>query len=165
MNINAIFSRKECAIYPSSCEVHKVISLSSPEFEHFRLNLNKDYDFIREHVDLMYRDSNKVWHCILVTGEVHQDGILVESEGSDYARYSAFVPNAGDIMKAPELERRAALLDGILDSLSDHYSEQELYALLHDTLCMTNAEIEAEGFDLREHFIAETGEIVMEQSI
>ena len=42
----------------------------------------------------MYQDKNGVSHCLLVLGEGQDDGILVESEGSFYARYSAFVPNA-----------------------------------------------------------------------
>jgi len=40
-----------------------------------------------------------VWHCLLVTGEGMEDGVLVESEGSSYARYSSFVPSVKEIME------------------------------------------------------------------
>ena len=40
-----------------------------------------------------------MWHCLLVTGEGMEDGVLVESEGSSYARYSAFVPSVKEIME------------------------------------------------------------------
>lgn len=37
-------------------------------------------------MDLMC-EKDGVWHCLLVTGEGMEDGVLVESEGSSYARY------------------------------------------------------------------------------
>lgn len=39
-------------------------------------------------------EKDGVWHCLLVAGEGMDEGVLVESEGSAYARYSAFVPFA-----------------------------------------------------------------------
>ena len=52
-----------------------------------------DYQFIAENTDLMYveheDDNSWISHCLLVMGESSDDGILVESEGADYARYSA----------------------------------------------------------------------------
>ena len=59
-----------------------------------------DYDFIRNNIDLMYCDREGVYHCLLVVGEDRPDGILVESEGSSYARYAAFLPNACDFLAA-----------------------------------------------------------------
>ena len=48
----------------------------------------------------MYCDRQGVYHCLLVVGEDRPDGILVESEGSSYARYAAFLPNACDFLAA-----------------------------------------------------------------
>ena len=47
----------------------------------------------------MYQDRDGVSHCLLVLGEGEEDGILVESEGSLYARYSALLPNARGYMQ------------------------------------------------------------------
>ena len=58
-----------------------------------------NYDFIRDHVDAMYRDRDGLDHCLLVLGEGHEEGILVESEGSAYARYSSLLPNARSFMQ------------------------------------------------------------------
>lgn len=44
-------------------------------------------------------EKDGVWHCLLVTGEDMDEGVLVESEGSAYARYSAFVPSAQGIIR------------------------------------------------------------------
>ena len=53
---------------------------------------------MKENVDLMY-EKDGVWHCLLVAGEGMDEGVLVESEGSAYARYSAFVPFAQEIIR------------------------------------------------------------------
>ena len=39
-------------------------------------------------------DKTGTTHCILVLGDDYDEGILVNSEGSFYARYSALLPNA-----------------------------------------------------------------------
>ena len=94
MKINIPFRRKDSEIETSPCVVEKTVELSADLFDHFSQNLLNDYDFILENTDHMYQDNNGVSHCLLVLGEGRDDGIIVESEGSAYARYSAFVPNA-----------------------------------------------------------------------
>ena len=93
MQARAIFHRKEACFEPSECEIEKVIHLSDSDFARFQQTLLDNYDFLREHADLM-RVENGVTHCLLVVGESFEDGILVNSEGSDYARYAAYFPNA-----------------------------------------------------------------------
>lgn len=94
MKINVPLRRKDAEIEVSPCIAEKIIELSADLFNHFSENMLNDYDFIIENIDCMYQDINGVNHCLLVLGEGRDDGILVESEGSAYARYSAFVPNA-----------------------------------------------------------------------
>ena len=93
MNARAIFRRKEVCFEPSECEIEKVIHLSDSEFARFQQTLLDNYDFLRENAELM-RVEDGVTHCLLVVGESFEDGILVNSEGSDYARYAAYFPNA-----------------------------------------------------------------------
>ena len=93
MNTRAIFHRKEACFEPSECEIEKVIHLSDSDFSQFQQMLLDNYDFLHENADLM-RVENGVTHCLLVVGETFEDGILVNSEGSDYARYAAYFPNA-----------------------------------------------------------------------
>lgn len=93
MQARAIFRRKEVCFEPSECEIEKVIHLSDSEFARFQQTLLDNYDFLRENADLM-RVEDGVTHCLLVVGESFEDGILVNSEGSDYARYAAYFPNA-----------------------------------------------------------------------
>lgn len=93
MRTAAIFQRKEVCYVPSECEIEKVIHLSDSAFARFQQVLLDDYDFIHDNAELM-RIEDGVTHCLLVVGKTSGDGILVNSEGSDYARYSAFLPNA-----------------------------------------------------------------------
>lgn len=99
MKINVPFRRKDTEIEISPCIVEKAVELPSELFEHFSENLLNDYDFILENIDCMYQDKDGMNHCLLVLGEGQEDGILVESEGSAYARYSAFVPNARQLWR------------------------------------------------------------------
>lgn len=93
MRTNAIFQRKEPRLEPQPCEIEKVISLTDDEFDRFEQNLLENYDFIQESAeDMGIRDG--VAHCLLVMGENNNDGILVNSEGSGYARYAAWFPGA-----------------------------------------------------------------------
>ena len=45
----------------------------------------------------MHKDEGGVYHCLLVTGENHRDGGLVEAEGFGYARYDSYVPDAATL--------------------------------------------------------------------
>ena len=91
--------RKEAELRTDDCKIEAVVKLSEDGFNTFRNRLLADYDFIAEHRDYMYQDRNGVSHCLLVLGEGQTDGILVEAEGSTYARYSALLPNGRDFMK------------------------------------------------------------------
>lgn len=87
---------KEAAKRPgiSQYSIIDTIELSHEEYNHFIENLLDEFDFISDYKDKMYSDANCVWHCILVKAKDEEDGILVESEGYDYARYSAYLSNS-----------------------------------------------------------------------
>lgn len=88
----AVFMRKENRVAASEFVVEKIVELPQKEYEFFTANLMNDYSFIRENKESMYQKQD-IWHCLLVVGEEGNEGVLVESEGADYARYSAFMPN------------------------------------------------------------------------
>lgn len=126
MIFNIPLRRKDTEVEAVPCTVEKSVTLSAEEFAHFSQNLMNHYDFIRENIDRMYQDENGVNHCLLVLGEGCTDGILVESEGSTYARYSAFVPNARRLLQQydPALQsfcdRMQAKMERIVRTASLH---------------------------------------------
>lgn len=71
--------------------IEKVINLTEREFKVFSDRLLDDYKFIKENIDIMYVDKDNVWHVIMVTTESIDYGILINSEGSRYAKYSGYV--------------------------------------------------------------------------
>ncbi len=75
-------------------KVEKIIRLADKDFDNF-LQSPMDYQkFIKDNTGLMHMDESGVYHCLLVTGENHRDGVLVEAEGYEYARYASYVPDA-----------------------------------------------------------------------
>ena len=76
------------------CQIEQVVELPADEYKKFSEKLYMSYPFIRENIEAMYEDSEGVNHCLLVLGEGQEDGILVESEGADYARYAAHLSGA-----------------------------------------------------------------------
>lgn len=111
MKINIPFRRKDLKIETSPCVIEKTVELTAGQFDHFSQNLLNDYDFILENIDNMYQDNNGVNHCLLVLGEERNDGILVESEGSSYARYSAYIPYARKLMQEEQYPSLTAHAD------------------------------------------------------
>lgn len=68
-----------------------VVEISNRKFSKYLEKTLDDYDFIEENKDLMYVDSNNVWHCIFVTVKELDFGILIQSEGYSWARYSCYL--------------------------------------------------------------------------
>lgn len=91
---SAKLMRKEPEIRADKCKIEAVVELDSNQFYDFRNHLFDNQEFIKEHRDSMYQDRDGVNHCLLVLGVGESDGVLIESEGSLYARYSALLPNA-----------------------------------------------------------------------
>jgi len=71
--------------------IEKIIKLTESEFKVFSDRLLDDYHFIKDNIDLMYVDKDNLWHVIMVTTDEIDYGILINSEGSSYAKYSAYV--------------------------------------------------------------------------
>lgn len=98
MKINVALRRKDTCVETNTCSIDKAIELTEFEFNHFCKHLMQDYPFIQDNAIWMTEDENEVCHCLLVTGIGHDEGILVCSEGASYARYTAVVPQARQLL-------------------------------------------------------------------
>ena len=92
MKINAVLRCKESEIKPRACEVSDVITLSDAEFRNVMKEPLKDREYLKERT---WQDT-----CVLLLSKTGDDGILVDTQGYDYPRYSAFIPNAKDIINS-----------------------------------------------------------------
>lgn len=100
LHLQAIFERKISEFPVSDCVIENIAELPETEYKDFRSGLLRDAGFIAENKDLMYMDENGTRHCLLVLGENQPEGVLVESEGYDYARYASLLPGARDFVTA-----------------------------------------------------------------
>ncbi len=93
MRAKGIMMRKEAQPDIRDCIIEKIVILPDEEYQYFLNHMLYDYQFIAENTDLMYaehlEDDTWISHCLLVMGENSDDGMLVESEGADYARHAA----------------------------------------------------------------------------
>ena len=96
MILKADFRCKQVAPEVEACVVEKVV-VSTAEFDQFCRSMLEKYPFIREaRASLHYDDGMR--HGFLVLGVGRNDGILVDPQGYNYARYSAFIPNARSLL-------------------------------------------------------------------
>jgi hypothetical protein len=100
LNLQAVFTRKAGDYPTSDCVIEKIVELPENEYKYFKASPLRDMSFIAENTDLMYKDENGVFHCLLVLGEGASDGVLIEAEGYTYARYSSFMPGAREFLTA-----------------------------------------------------------------
>lgn len=82
------------SVRPTPFRVTKMIELTARQYQHFASHLLADAPFIAANKDFMaYDEQSGVTRCLLVTARGRRDGILVDSQGFDYARYAAYVPD------------------------------------------------------------------------
>ena len=97
MIIQAELRRKQSEYEGEACSVDKVIELPAQRFKQFSRTLLADYDFIAENKNAIRHDDD-ARHCLLILDAEGTDGFLVDPQGYNYARYSAFVPNARSLL-------------------------------------------------------------------
>lgn len=141
--------------------MEKIITLPERDYQAFKHHLLKPYRFIRENIDYMFvRDG--VRHCLLVTGTGCQDGVLVESEGADYARYTSYVPNMAMLSarKYQTLEAQNARLEAVIEAII----KSGRTAMVSDGLGFSDEIMEGERLSAAESelvikMLAERGEV------
>jgi len=74
--------------------VEKTVIIPARKLEEMLRHPMLDHQATRDNAGVMGVDGDGVYHCLLVMGEGRTDGLLVQSEGSGYARYASYVPAA-----------------------------------------------------------------------
>lgn len=123
LKFNSTLNHKQSDYKTHEISVEKVITLYGRSFSELKNHPMHDNSYIAENRDLMYIDSEDVAHCLLLVDHDSGDGILVESEGSDYARKSQFIPNARALVENNELTASEQKLHNSLKKIVDHIAE------------------------------------------
>ena len=77
---------------PIQVEVVKILQLTGQQFRDFSANLLRDMPFLIPNKNLTGYDKG-VTRCLLVSTRSRRDGILVDCQGYNFARYSCYVPS------------------------------------------------------------------------
>lgn len=107
MIIKADLKCKQTDFSLPRCAIEKVVKLTPTEYAEFVSNPLGYYDFLREFNAEKHGHQPESIPCLLLIGEGHKDGFIIDTEGYDYARYTAHIPNAEQLAIAfryPNLE-------------------------------------------------------------
>ena len=129
MIIQAELKCKQTGCEAEPCAVDKVIELPSQRFQQFSRALLADYDFIAENKNAIRHDGD-TRHCLLILDADGTDGFLVDPQGYNYARYSAFVPNARSLL-TPDMG-----IDRSYLSPAEPWRNENRDEMLRMTLCV-----------------------------
>lgn len=123
LTINTTLLRKEPCYEPKPCIVERVVEMSAGAFAKLISKPLDDHYLIKKNANLMYKD-NEFYHCILAVDKLNGDGLLIEAEGSGYARYSQYIPHAMDIISQHDMTpAQKAFQEAIKEIAHDLLSE------------------------------------------
>lgn len=132
MILNAVMNRKADCYETKKCVVEKVIDVYETEFKKMlEKPLERNY-YLEPYRSLMgFHDD--AYHCVLFVDQKSGDGLLVNSEGSDYARYSQYIPNAKDIVLMQEqvlvLDDLKTHMDCCIDKWLKQYANEDKFSI------------------------------------
>ena len=120
------------------CEVEKWIPINHWTFEQIKRSPLLDLEVVKAYHSNMFYD-NGINHCIMLLDDCGNGGILVESEGYDYPRYSCFVPNArtlyeDHLMTDSERELRGLIRTAANKVLETVFADEDAEILSADLL-------------------------------
>ena len=161
--INANLLRKESEFRTKACMVEKAIAVSHSEFEYLKRHPLRDHRLIAENADLMYCDSDDNYHCLLIYDQEQGDGLLIESEGTSYARYAQYIPSAKKLVEMhhnPEItltnseKKHCNLLDEMADRIENAVRQGYRDITIDDVLKDLNFDFN-EVKDMMSHAVAQ----------
>lgn len=129
--------------------VEKTVTIPARKLEEMLRHPMLDHEVIQDNVGVMGVDGDGVYHCLLVTGRGRTDGLLVESEGSSYARYASYVPEA-TALRYPTLSKLnrelAEAVDAIIAEGTGQTTEGNWIVSFEELEGMTGLSVEGRPF-------------------
>ena len=102
LKIKAVFNCKHNCLLPKKCAIEKVVELENSVFRTFSNDTLAYYDFIKENSEISGKNENGEQRVFLVMPKNGDDGIIINTEGYEYAKYTSYMPNARQLLNAPE---------------------------------------------------------------
>ena len=109
MNIQIELQRRPEDYRLDNCVIDVVEEIPHDSFETFQNYPTARYGAITNSLHRLPEDTKDERHCILLLDADGDEGFIVNPHGAEYARYSAFVPNARQPLFCFRSERASAL--------------------------------------------------------
>lgn len=97
LKIKSPLMRKE-TLDPEEHTVEYAVKLSKEDYLSLLYHPLDDREFIKDFNDTMYQDEIGLHHSIIAYSDDYADGILIQSEGYDYARYQNYISNVHEFL-------------------------------------------------------------------
>ena len=101
------------------CQVDEVVTLGHWQFEYLKNCTLDDFEFIEELRDKLPVTNDSTRHCILVLDKSGDDGILIDPQGYNYPRYSAYLPNAKQLLAMEQYPSLRAFNQDMMDTAEE----------------------------------------------
>lgn len=122
ISFSCTLNHKAGGYEPLRIVVEKVIELYGKRFEKIRDHPSERFPEIVGNKELMFTEGETA-HCILFLDANSNDGILVESEGADYALKSQYVPDARALIEQNEITNAERNLHKELKDIAERIAE------------------------------------------
>jgi len=119
MIIETPLQYKATDLQTERCQVDEVVTLGHWQFEYLKNCTSDDFDFIAELRDKLPVTNDNTRHCILVLDKTADDGILIDPQGYSYPRYSAYVPNAKQLLAMEQRPSLQAYVQDMMDVVEE----------------------------------------------
>ena len=119
MIIETPLQYKATDLQTERCQVDEVVTLGHWQFEYLKNCTSDDFDFIAELRDKLPITNDNTRHCILVLDKTADDGILIDPQGFSYPRYSAYIPNAKQMLAMEQHPSLQAYVQDMMDVVEE----------------------------------------------
>lgn len=119
MIIETPLQYKATDLQTERCQVDEVVTLGHWQFEYLKSCTSDDFDFIAELREKLPVTNDNTRHCILVLDKTADDGILIDPQGFSYPRYSAYIPNAKQMLAMEQHPSLQAYVQDMVDVVEE----------------------------------------------
>ena len=115
--------RHECSGYwTKAIDVEKIVELNPTEFYRLKRETLKDNPFVKIYRDLTWSAGDTA-QCVLFLEADGNNGILVDTDGTDYAKNSQYIPNARALIEYNEIVPMEKKIHSILMGVAGKMAE------------------------------------------
>lgn len=119
MIIEAPLYYKATDLQSERCQVDEVVTLGHWQFEYLKNCTLDDFDFIEKLRDKLPVTNDNTRHCVMALDETGDDGILIDPQCYNYPRYSAYIPNAKQMLQMKQYPCLQAFNRDMMDTVEE----------------------------------------------